>query len=211
MKFKKNIAFLIISIFILAAFTGCTSSKYNKAVNLMNSGNYEEAKEIFVEIKDYKDSTDLINECNWEIIFDYYSNTYRKMNSSAVFEICTTSNGDGLDITYFLKSSDNGLTAKLSYIIKKDNLQSLNVNSEIDGNTSGLNITTHGTTMVDLSKYRTIDSLNWNISDLIFDSQELKDTFSKLADNIFQTTYLLFEESLKESELEITFKDLGIS
>ena len=57
-----------------------TANKYSRAVELMNSGEYEAAIRIF-EGLNYKDSEDLIEECNLAIISNEYYKAMALMNS----------------------------------------------------------------------------------------------------------------------------------
>ncbi len=45
--------------------SGCASSDYKKATELMNEKNYEEAIAVFTELGDYKDSANLITACKY--------------------------------------------------------------------------------------------------------------------------------------------------
>ncbi len=44
---------------------------YNAAQSTMDQGDYEEAKQAFIDLGDYKDSTDKIDECNYQIALRY--------------------------------------------------------------------------------------------------------------------------------------------
>lgn len=46
--------------------TKIAEGKYYKATELLNSGNYEEAKSLFSSITDYGDSSDLVFECDYQ-------------------------------------------------------------------------------------------------------------------------------------------------
>ncbi|MBD5140196.1 MAG: hypothetical protein HDT25_02085 [Ruminococcus sp.] len=214
MKFKRLFPFFVTLIIILSMFTACDSSNYKKAVKLMESGNYEEAKAILTELKDYKDSADLIYNCNWEIVLNYYKNKYKDMRTKpfSIFEVSTESNGEGLNVLFLIENDVGNI--ELSYTINKENPKEVNVNAEIKDNFSG-------TTTVDLSGYKIIESLNWNINnDLDFTKEtkydltekvnELNKLAVKVFDATFQTSYLSFEKSLKDSGLGITLEDLGI-
>ncbi|MFR5636726.1 MAG: tetratricopeptide repeat protein [Mediterraneibacter faecis] len=69
---KKGIAFLgmVIGLIIIGCvifFATGNMRQYNKAASLLNSGKYEDAKKIFAELKDYKDSENQILECDYQI------------------------------------------------------------------------------------------------------------------------------------------------
>lgn len=64
-KFKKKILIIatpiicaVIAFFIVLNTVVIPNNKYNNAIKLMNSGNIVEAYEIFIELDDYKDSTE---------------------------------------------------------------------------------------------------------------------------------------------------------
>ncbi len=61
----KRKIFLIAMACAVLTLSGCKSSDYKKASELMNSGSYEEAIPIFEELGDYKDSADMINVCKY--------------------------------------------------------------------------------------------------------------------------------------------------
>ena len=61
MKFRKYIALLLIAAIVLS-LTACQSSDYKKAVELQETGYFEEAIELFTELGDYKDSSERILE-----------------------------------------------------------------------------------------------------------------------------------------------------
>ena len=58
---KKKI---IMCVFVL---TGCNNSDkdYKEATSLYESGNYEEAKAMFVELGDYEDSATMVKACDY--------------------------------------------------------------------------------------------------------------------------------------------------
>ncbi len=53
--------------FGLFFLTGCNSKKYDEAINLMSNSDYASAKEILIDISDYKDSSALAKECDYQI------------------------------------------------------------------------------------------------------------------------------------------------
>lgn len=73
MKLRKFIAFLTASIAVLFMFTACDGSEYKKALELMEHENYEDAAVIFSEISDYKDSSEMLKRCNYEIAVGYFN------------------------------------------------------------------------------------------------------------------------------------------
>lgn len=71
---KNFFAFLLVFSIGLGTFTACDGSDYKKALKLMESGSYEEAKSIFSEISDYKDSAEFIEECDYQIAVGLMNN-----------------------------------------------------------------------------------------------------------------------------------------
>lgn len=68
---KKNLNILLVILMILL-LTGCKSSDYNKASNLIKNNNYAEAIPILEKIPDYKDSKKIIeNEKKYENAVSY--------------------------------------------------------------------------------------------------------------------------------------------
>ena len=59
----KKIAVVALLLVMILCLCGCDSSDYKKAISLMESGDYAEAKMIFSELGDYKDSKDKVEEC----------------------------------------------------------------------------------------------------------------------------------------------------
>ncbi len=53
---KKVLSLLLVAVFVLVMFTGCSKTDYNEAVKLMESGDYEQAITLFTELGDYNDS-----------------------------------------------------------------------------------------------------------------------------------------------------------
>ena len=71
-KIKKNT--IIFGIIIGVIIIGCVIffatgdlRQYNEGKTLLSSGKYEDAKKIFAELKDYKDSENQILECDYQI------------------------------------------------------------------------------------------------------------------------------------------------
>ena len=71
-KIKKNT--IIFRIIIGVIIIGCVIffatgdlRQYNEGKTLLSSGKYEDAKKIFAELKDYKDSENQILECDYQI------------------------------------------------------------------------------------------------------------------------------------------------
>jgi outer membrane protein assembly factor BamD (BamD/ComL family) len=68
-----------VGIIILAKNVIIPNNNYNNALKLMQSGDYEQAESVFSELKDYKDSTEKIAECNEIIKEEAYKNAVKMM------------------------------------------------------------------------------------------------------------------------------------
>lgn len=68
------VATLLIIAIILGFFVILPKSQYNKAIDMMNSGDYTGAYEIFVELDDYKDSYTRKYECKYKEASDAFEN-----------------------------------------------------------------------------------------------------------------------------------------
>jgi|GEM_PF-5820162 len=62
------VAAVVIAIFVIVAMNITSSnnkqSRYDQAYSLMVDGDYEQAKDIFEELGDYRDSSSMVNECD---------------------------------------------------------------------------------------------------------------------------------------------------
>ena len=87
-------AFFVISKVVIPA------SKYNTAISLMNEGNYEEAIATFDSLGDYKDSTELLDNCRTE---KAYEDAVNLMNDGKYDEAITSFDALG----DFKDSADN--------------------------------------------------------------------------------------------------------
>ena len=72
-KTTKKLALVVVPVtaaciiaLILVTRVFIPQSKYNKAVDFLNSGNYTGAISQFSELGNYKDSVDMLNECNYQ-------------------------------------------------------------------------------------------------------------------------------------------------
>ena len=79
---RKRIIISIISVASVAAITAGViiginvprSNKYNKAVELLEGKNYDEALNLFTELEDYKDSEDMVREVKYLMALDLFEN-----------------------------------------------------------------------------------------------------------------------------------------
>lgn len=72
MKKSSRTICVILCLTTILALSGCNSSDYKKAVNMMQQGQYTDALPIFSELKDkqYKDSSQLYDECQQGADYD---------------------------------------------------------------------------------------------------------------------------------------------
>lgn len=70
MKTTKRIGALVLVVAVICSLTGCKSSDYKKAEELMGAGNYKEALSIYESLAldgSYKDSAEKVLECKYQI------------------------------------------------------------------------------------------------------------------------------------------------
>lgn len=67
MKKTKRIFAIVLAAVMTLALTGCDASDYKKAVTSMENGDYEDAREIFTALGDYKDAAAKITECDYNM------------------------------------------------------------------------------------------------------------------------------------------------
>ena len=67
MKNVKKILAAVLMIAVMFSITGCNSSDYKKAAQMMADGDYAAASEMFKALGDYEDSADQAKECDYQI------------------------------------------------------------------------------------------------------------------------------------------------
>ncbi|MCI5934036.1 MAG: DUF6273 domain-containing protein [Lachnospiraceae bacterium] len=73
----KRIGALVLVIVMICSLTGCNSSDYKKAEELLETGNYKEALSIYESLESggsYKDSAEKVLECKYQIAGVAYNN-----------------------------------------------------------------------------------------------------------------------------------------
>ena len=85
MIMKKILAILVVALMI-CSLAGCDSSKYKKAVELYDSGDYQAAIVIFSELGDYEDSAKYLKDAKWYALHDYIEKNGRRVGSSYALE-----------------------------------------------------------------------------------------------------------------------------
>jgi tetratricopeptide (TPR) repeat protein len=63
----KRILSLVLTLCLCLSLVACDSSKYNEAINLFDSGNYQSALVIFESLGDYKSSKSFAQRCNYNM------------------------------------------------------------------------------------------------------------------------------------------------
>ncbi|MBR6595052.1 MAG: tetratricopeptide repeat protein [Oscillospiraceae bacterium] len=69
----KKTSLIVIIIVIALLLSACKFFEYQKAVSLMNQANFQEAHEIFLTIIEYKDCSELANECLYQMAMDCFN------------------------------------------------------------------------------------------------------------------------------------------
>lgn len=69
---KRTIKVLCIILTLVWVLSGCDSSDYKKAMELYDTGSYEDACEIFTELGDYENSAEMAFRCRYEMAMDVY-------------------------------------------------------------------------------------------------------------------------------------------
>ena len=75
---KKLLAILILCITVFS-LTACDSSDYKKAMSLYESGDYEEAAKMFVELGDYEDSAEMAVKAKEELMYVTYADVFEAL------------------------------------------------------------------------------------------------------------------------------------
>ena len=70
---KQYIALILCAAMAGTMLTGCKSDDYKNAAELIGQEKYEAAKELLEPLGDYKDSVELVKECNYQIAVDKLS------------------------------------------------------------------------------------------------------------------------------------------
>jgi tetratricopeptide (TPR) repeat protein len=73
----KKIGSLVLAVAMLCSLTGCKSSNYKEAEELLRTGNYEEALSVYESLElggSYKDSAEKVLECKYQIACVAYNN-----------------------------------------------------------------------------------------------------------------------------------------
>ncbi len=107
MRIKKLFSIILVFAFLIT-LTGCRSSDYESALNLMEEQEWTQARELFISLGDYKDSAERITECDYNIALDAmqdgdYAEASERFealgdykDSSELFTECSYQNGLGL-------------------------------------------------------------------------------------------------------------------
>ena len=93
---KKSISIICIMLVMCFIFTGCDSSKYDKANMLYEEGKYREALELYQKLGDYEDSIDKVEVCKKQIgMMENADNDFlKKIEESVLNRLSTTRKED---------------------------------------------------------------------------------------------------------------------
>lgn len=69
----KKIALLLCALCLLLALTGCDRADYVAAVEVYNTGDYAQARDLFLALEDYEDSAELAKRCEYHLAVAIYS------------------------------------------------------------------------------------------------------------------------------------------
>lgn len=101
---KSRAKLLLPLMLIFLMLTGCSSTKYQDAIDKMNQGDYQAALEIFDDIPNYEDASSKASECryqlgieaitseDWELAIEYLSNLDYE-DSADLLELATREKG----------------------------------------------------------------------------------------------------------------------
>jgi len=68
---KKFVCIVLVALMLLG-LTACDATEYNDAVSLMEDEKWDAAAEIFSQLGDYKDSAELLKECNYNLAEEFF-------------------------------------------------------------------------------------------------------------------------------------------
>lgn len=69
----KKFILVLLTFCIMLSLCSCRSSDYKEAMVLYNEKQYEQAKEIFVSLGDYKDSAEMLLQCKYQSALQLYN------------------------------------------------------------------------------------------------------------------------------------------
>lgn len=123
-----GIAALAVIIAVVAIVLLIPGIKYNKATKLLNDGQYDDARAIFLDLNDYKDSREMAKECLYqEAIFDMREDRYLEAYNTLV---------DLDDYRQTQTKIDDCIEAWARYALNSDNTQdSIDFNENVMLNT----------------------------------------------------------------------------
>lgn len=68
----KKFALVLCALCLLLALTGCERADYVAAVEVYNSGDFAQARELFLALEDYENSPALVKRCDYHLAVDIY-------------------------------------------------------------------------------------------------------------------------------------------
>ena len=67
---KIRLAALVLVLCLCLCLCSCKSSDYSKAMELFGTGEYQQAKDLFVALADYEDSAEMVQKCDYQMAMD---------------------------------------------------------------------------------------------------------------------------------------------
>lgn len=141
-KITLKSLFLILLCVVLSACNG-SSTKYDEALSLMESGDYQAAIDIFTAIPDYENSSDKIVECkymlgtgaieneNWVEAIDYFTGLDYK-DSTDLLEQCVKEKGMHENADYsFLEDLERAVLDRMETVLTENYDNASAVNTEL--------------------------------------------------------------------------------
>jgi hypothetical protein len=140
----RKATMIFLSIFLCFALSGCgSSSQYEKAVDLMDTGDYAAAIEILEKITDYENSSEKLAECKynlgsdamnseeWDTAINYFDSLDYN-DSSELLKYCTREKGMHENADYdFLTTLQESILSRIQVAKSGDNDLTTAVNTEL--------------------------------------------------------------------------------
>ena len=83
---KRGYLLLMLVLALGLLLTGCgEKGKYDKAMSLYESGQYEEAVELFTKLGEYENSQEMVEVCNKEIMYQTYADVFVALDGNTWF------------------------------------------------------------------------------------------------------------------------------
>lgn len=206
---KKLICTLLLVCLLGTMLVSCNGSKYNEALDLMDEGNYEDAREILEELGDYKDAEELLENFQYVLTsmevdygHDGFSTAVHYNDKDQSLQIVFTyldGNNEIFDYVYAngkltkeICTKENGQKTIRDYTYDKDGNLTKEINTDHDGDVhiyeyfydANNNCIKEVHSAPDASKY--ITDLSYDINNNLV---KKVDTFPSGAKNVLDCSY----------------------